>query len=132
MCGDITHVSEPYNKTACTTAMWNIPEVRVPSPSLTNTLFSRTHFLRALLRLCTILQQDSPRLLEGGDGGERVFVGAERSYLTCSCLLFLQSATLLLLSPAANVWRGVLSIYGPLQHKYVALGTPGVGLVSLL
>ena len=44
MCGDITHVSAPYNKTACTNVTWNIPDVQESYSSLLNNNINHLHF----------------------------------------------------------------------------------------
>ena len=55
-------------------------------------------------------QQDSPKVLEGGGGGEGDPVGGDVIFCPQLCLLFHQSAALMLLDPSEKVYSGVLAV----------------------
>ena len=57
MSGYITHVPNPYKRTAFTTAMQNIPDVQEISPSLPNNRVRSEYFFCNCLRLCTTTRQ---------------------------------------------------------------------------
>ena len=59
MRGDITHASELYRSTACTTTILNIPNFRAYDPSRPSTRDNRSHFCLALHRFRITAGQSS-------------------------------------------------------------------------
>ena len=52
-----THVSDPNRSTSCTTAIYNLPAVLLPSPSLPIIFYSLTYFSNAPRRFCSTASQ---------------------------------------------------------------------------
>ena len=98
-----------------------------PRPLLSGTPYV-THHFRTDVVLC---HENSPQVLEGGDLGEGGSIGSEFPLRPRPCLLLCQATPLPLHSLLAKFRRKVLAVKGLLGHKHVALGAPGVGLVTL-
>ena len=77
-------------------------------------------------------QEESTKVLEGGDRDEGDPICSDRHICPRLRLLIRQAAPLPFLPPVAKGRREVPVIEGLARHKHVALGTTGVRSVTLL
>ena len=88
--------------------------------------------VRSVTLLHIRCQEDSKKVLEGGDQGEGYSIVCGRNICPRTCILLYQELPLPFLSPAAKVYPELPVLEGLMQQKHVTLGAPGVRLVTLL
>ena len=89
-------------------------------------------FVDHLWPVIVLSQENSHKILEGGDQGEGGTIGYDRQLCPRMCLLLCQATPLTFFSTSEKVRRKMSTVEWILRHKHDTLGAPGVNSVTLL